>query len=267
MRREIPNPYLVLDNVAASRTYGTGKGGQFVNLGPITMAFGRGEAVGIVGHRKDGVDLLVDLLVSTSQSHEGRIYSRGDVVFLGSANDFDPDATLHFNLSTMGMAYRLSGRHLKSLISIVADQAGVGDMLGFPVSSLDDEVLQRARIHMALSLARPVTVIYPVSAMATALIDEVILEHIYTYLAEGGSLVMVNQEMPALMKIPSTVYWLEDGQLVGQGPPPKIRRVRTELERARTSRESAKIERLIRNRDIELSVQRLLVVNGASGNE
>ncbi|GAB3752318.1 hypothetical protein GCM10027591_00180 [Zhihengliuella somnathii] len=254
--------HLVLHGVVATHSYGSGKAALEVSLGPLSLALAPGETVGIIGNRQDGVDLLVDLIVGSVTPEQGRIFSRHDVVVLTGANSFDPQETLRFNLTSMGMAYKISGRALKRMIESVAIDADVEDLLGMTVGNLEEDVVQRARLHMGLALQRPVMVLHPASAFFEATDDDYGAAHLDAYRQSGGTVVMTSPEARALMDRPDRILWMEDGQLVGEAGPGRMRKMKAALVKAQRSNDQAEIERIRKVRRTKIPPQQI-VLHGA----
>ncbi|MBG6083555.1 hypothetical protein [Zhihengliuella flava] len=256
------HPHLVLHNVAATHTYGSGKTALEVHLGPLSVALFPGETVGIIGNRQDGVDLLIDLIVGSVGAASGRVFSRHDVVVLTGANTFDPQESLRFNLTSMGMAYKISGRALKRMIESVAIDADVTDLLGMTVGNVEEDVVQRARLHMGLALQRPVMVLHPASAFFEAIDDEYGAAHLDAFRESGGSVVMTAPEARVLMNRPDRILWMEDGQLVGEADPGRMRKMKAALVKAQRAQDEAEIRRIHRVRKNQIPPRRI-VLHGA----
>ena len=227
--------------------------GDLEVLKGITLTVHRGEVVCVIGPSGSGKSTLLRCVNMLEQPTQGRIFILNDEIT-------DPDADIDAIRTKMGMVFQQFNLfpHLTAMQNCTIAQirvlkknaaeaqkfaqanlekVGLGDRgQSFP-AQMSGGQQQRVAIARALSMD-PEMMLFdePTSALDPELVGDVLA--VMRNLAQGGmTMMVVTHEMAFAREVADRVIFMDDGQIVEQGPPsevignPKEERTRTFLKR------------------------------------
>ena len=188
-------------------------------LDDVSLAFGDGDRVGLVGDNGAGKTTLLRVLAGVYEPTRGRVWRGGRVgsllnVLLG----FDEEATGFENIVTCGLLAGLDAAAARARVGEIAAFTELGDYLAMPVHSYSTGM--RFRLGFAVWTGFEPDILLVDEWMAVG--DRRFLDKAYRRLeafADGvGIVVLASQDTALLRRVCSTAVLLESGRVRAARP-------------------------------------------------
>lgn len=201
----------------------SGRSRQLVHaVKPLSLTICEGESVGIVGSNGSGKSTLLRTIAGLLPPTTGEVYANSEPMLLGVAAALRPGLSGWRNIEIGLLALATPRDQLPTLMQEVADFAEIGDAIHRPLGTYSSGM--RARVHFAIA-----TTIEPRILM----IDEALgvgdksfksksYARIDTLRNRAGTIVFVSHSNAEVERVCNRVIWLEQGQIVADGPTPEV---------------------------------------------
>ncbi|MEE1620742.1 hypothetical protein ACQ7DA_07715 [Zafaria sp. J156] len=193
-------------------------------LRDLTFLVAPGEAVGVLGTRKDGADDVVDLVCGSTAPDRGTVYVEESVATVTRATAFTLDESLQFNMERVAMGYGINGAALKSTVRLVGEEAEAAEDLPRLVADCEELVIERVRLCLALATGAPLLLLDEPAAQGRALTSDDAAERLGRYLRQGGSMLVVSKSPRLLSQLTERSLWLHEGEVLAEGPSATVAR-------------------------------------------
>lgn len=244
--------------------------GEFAAVKNVSFNLERSEALAIIGASGSGKTTLLRCLNFLEIPDAGKIIVKGETILDANTAKQNSDATMRKNRLHFGLVFQSFNlfpqytalRNVTIALELLAksedgyrankaailadiekrakeilDSVGLSDRLGHYPSELSGGQQQRVAIARALAL-KPDILCFdePTSALDPELTGEV-LKVIKSLAALETTMIIVTHEMQFAREVADTVIFMDDGNIVEQGPPeevfgnPKEERTKQFLER------------------------------------
>ncbi|PSJ39646.1 ABC transporter ATP-binding protein [Allosphingosinicella deserti] len=191
---------------------------EFWALDDIHFSLGRGEALAVVGHNGAGKSTLLKLLFGLVKPDRGEIAIRGRaeaLIELGTG--FNPVLSGRENVRVSAAYHALDRRAADRLVDDVADFAELGAFFDAPVQSFSSGMKARLAYAVIAHLKPDLLLVDEALAVGDAAFQRKCVAHMRSYLAEGGSLLLVSHSLHQIQAVCDRGILLEQGRLVFEG--------------------------------------------------
>ena len=188
-------------------------------LDDVSLSFGDGDRVGVLGTNGAGKSTLLRVLAGVYEPTVGQVWARGRI---GSLLDvtlgFDGEATGHENIVNCGLLVGLSIAEVRERAGEIAEFTELGDYLGLPVHTYSTGM--RFRLGFAVCTSFEPEIVLMDEWMAVG--DRGFLDKAYrrleAFAGGAGVAVFASQDRELLRRLCSTAVLLDSGRVRATGP-------------------------------------------------
>lgn len=188
-------------------------------LDDVSLAFGMGDRVAILGANGAGKTTLLRVLAGIYEPTAGRVWRRGRV---GSLLDLllglDEDATGHENIVTCGLLAGLSAAEARERAAEAADFTGLGDYLAMPVHAYSTGMRFRLGFSAWTCFEPDILLVDEWLSVGDADFLEQAHRRLETFADGVGIVLLASQNLALLERLCSTAVLLDGGRVRASGP-------------------------------------------------
>jgi ABC-2 type transport system ATP-binding protein/lipopolysaccharide transport system ATP-binding protein len=192
-------------------------------LRDIDLQIGQGEVVGIIGRNGAGKTTLLRILARITEPTVGVSRTRGRVgALLEVGTGFHPELTGRENVFLNGAILGMSTAEVRGRFDEIIDFAGVGRFVDTPLKRYSSGMELRLAFAVAAHFEPDVIVVDEVLAVGDAEFQRRCLGRMTELTEEGRTVLFVTHDHGAMARLVSRVVWLDAGEIVADGPAPKV---------------------------------------------
>jgi ABC-type polysaccharide/polyol phosphate transport system ATPase subunit len=191
---------------------------EFWALQDISFEVHAGEALAVIGPNGAGKSTLLKLLSGLIKPDRGRINLHGRVgslIELGSG--FQPALTGRENIYINAAMLGLSDQQVKPLVAEIIDFAEIGAFIDTPLGNYSSGMWVRLAYAIATCLKPDVLLVDEVLAVGDLAFQRKCMQHLLTYLRNGGTLILVSHNLYMVQNICARSLVLDRGRVVFAG--------------------------------------------------
>lgn len=189
-------------------------------LKDVSFDIYHGEVVGIIGHNGAGKSTLLKILSRITEPSEGRIGIHGRVgSLLEVGTGFHPELTGRENIFLNGAILGMRRVEIIRKFDEIVEFAGVGKFLDTPVKFYSSGMYMRLAFAVAAHLEPEILIVDEVLSVGDAQFQKKCLGKMGEVAQSGRTVIFVSHNMAAVERLCSKVIVLENGQVIGNGPP------------------------------------------------
>ena len=189
-------------------------------LRDVSFAVGRGESVGVIGANGSGKSTLLHVLCGTLAPSAGTVRTSGRIgALLELGTGFVADLTGRENVRLSGLLHGLDEAAVASREADIAAFADIGAYLDQPVRTYSSGMYVRLAFAVMAHVDADVMIVDEALAVGDIRFVQKCLAHLERFRANGGTLLFVSHDLPAVQRLCQRVIWLDRGQLRMDGPP------------------------------------------------
>ena len=184
----------------------------------IDLEITRGQSLAIIGRNGAGKSTLLKIISGVIQATEGDMKinaSIGALLELGSG--FDPEYTGYENLKLAAALAGIPAKDLDEKIQQMIEFADIGDSIHEPVKHYSSGMVVRLGFSVITVTQPDLLITDEVLAVGDEKFQRKCIRWIDSYLAAGGTLLLVSHSMYHVQKICNQAIWLEDGTIKMRG--------------------------------------------------
>ncbi len=207
-------------------------------LSDVSLRFGDGDRVGIIGHNGAGkstlLKVLADIYPLTSgvRRVEGRVSALFNILF-----GFEPQATGWDNIRYCGYLQGESRRQIRQKIKAIGEFSELGDHLRMPVQYYSTGMRMRLGFSIATAIEPDILLVDEALSAGDVYFRAKAKARIRSVMSSASIVVAVSHDHKMLMKLCDRMIWLKDGRIEAQGRPHEVvRAYRTELRRRKATK-------------------------------
>ena len=188
-------------------------------LDDVSLAFGDGDRVGILGGNGAGKTTLLRVLAGIYEPTRGRVWADGRIgslldVMLG----FDDGATGYENLMTCGLLVGLSRAEVRERTEEIAEFTELGDYLGMPMHAYSTGMRFRLGFAVCTSFEPEILLMDEWIAVGDRAFLEKVHRRLEAFAGGAGVVVLASQDHALLRRVCSTAILLDAGRVRATGP-------------------------------------------------
>lgn len=208
-----------------------------------------GESIGIIGTNGSGKSTLLRAIAGLMPPAAGRVWVSGEPALLGVNAVLMPKMTGERNIYIGAQAMGLSRGQIERRFDDIVEFSGIGDAVYRPMSTYSSG--QAARLRFAISTATAPDILMVDEALSTgdAAFRAKSSRRIRQIREEASTVFLVSHSNATVRQICDRVLWLEQGELLMDGPTDEVLsayKERTDALAAGTSRE----RRIVQDKDV-----------------
>jgi lipopolysaccharide transport system ATP-binding protein len=188
-------------------------------LRDIQFTLQTGFVHGIVGANGAGKSVLLKILSRVTRPSEGWADVRGRVVSLLEASaGFHPELTGRENVFFVGTLLGRSKADVDSLFDDIAAFSGVESFLDTPVKRYSNGMKTRLAFSVGVHLEPELLILDEALSVEDVDFRDRSLTRMREHAAQGGTVLFVSHDMPAITAVCHDALYLSKGELVAHGP-------------------------------------------------
>ena len=185
----------------------------------VSFDVAEGEVVGLIGGNGAGKSTILKILTRITEPTSGRavIHGRtGSLLEVGTG--FHPELTGRENIYMNGTILGMKRHEIASKFDEIVDFSGVEQFLDTPVKRYSSGMYVRLAFAVAAHLEPEVLLIDEVLAVGDASFQKKCLGKMDEISRGGRTIIFVSHNMSAIQSLCHRCVWLQDGEVVRQGP-------------------------------------------------
>lgn len=187
-------------------------------LQDVSLKVMRGESLGIIGENGAGKSTLLKLLTGVLRPSCGQVRLNGSVgALLELGAGFHPDLTGRQNIELAGSLSGYSRRQMRELSDRIIEFADIGHYIDEPVKHYSSGMVVRLGFGVLVHRKPDLLITDEVLAVGDESFQKKCVRWTESYLAEGGTLILVSHSMYHVQKLCRRALWLQRGQVAGYG--------------------------------------------------
>jgi ABC-type polysaccharide/polyol phosphate transport system ATPase subunit len=188
-------------------------------LSDVTLAIGRGESVGIIGHNGAGKSTLLKVISRVLEPTRGRVRVRGSVApVLELGTGFDPELTGLENIYLNALLFGRRRVEIDRQVDAIVEASGLGDFVRAPIRNYSSGMRARLGFAVATAWVPDILILDEVLAVGDATFRQYCLERMQQFREAGTTLLFVSHDPEAVLRSCARCVWLDHGRLREDGP-------------------------------------------------
>lgn len=203
---------------------------RFVALRSVSINLRHREKLGIVGRNGAGKSTLLRIIADVLKPDSGEVvrnHGRCQLLTLGLG--FVPHLSGRENAILGGLLQGLSRREIEAKLEDIAEFSELGDFFDQPFSTYSSGMRARLGFSVALQLQPDILLIDEVLAVGDAAFKQKSKAALADRLNSDATVVLVSHDERLIAELCDRVVWLEQGQVVEQGPTAEVMQRYAEL--------------------------------------
>jgi ABC-2 type transport system ATP-binding protein len=194
---------------------------DFWALRDVSLAIGRGEAVGLVGRNGSGKSTLLKLIAGIHRPTSGRVLVRrgakiGTMIELGVG--FHPELSGRENVYLNASVYGLSRADVDRIYDAVVDYSEIAQFIDEPIKNYSSGMVMRLAFAVAAHLDPEVLLLDEIFAVGDEMFQAKCRQTMKRFVDEGRTVVFVSHSAATVAQTCNRVCVLKDGRKVFDGP-------------------------------------------------
>lgn len=187
-------------------------------LQDVSFQVEKGTALGVVGHNGTGKSTLLSLLLNTMVPDKGVIRTVGRMAsLLELGAGFHPELTGRENMHLYGSILGMALADIKRQMDSIIDFSELGDAIESPIRTYSNGMIARLGYAVMAHATADVLLIDEVLAVGDERFQSKCINHLRGFKAQGGTLIIVSHDLPALETMCEHGILLSGGKLCYQG--------------------------------------------------
>jgi ABC-type polysaccharide/polyol phosphate transport system ATPase subunit len=209
-------------------------------LRDVSLVFGEGERVGIIGHNGAGKSTLLRLLAGIYPPTRGRRTVQGRISSLFDITlGFEPDANGWENIAYRGYLQGETPKTIRAKIEAIADFSELGDFLKMPVRYYSAGMLVRLAFSIATAVEPEILLVDEVLSVGDLAFQQRAQQRMREMMDRARLIIAVSHDLASLAKLCDRAVWMDHGQVRQVGEVAEVTAAYTESVRVAQSQAAA----------------------------
>jgi ABC-type polysaccharide/polyol phosphate transport system ATPase subunit len=195
----------------------------FYALKDVSLEFGHGETVGIIGRNGSGKSTLLKILAGIVKPTCGRVQVDGKLsalIELGAG--FHPEISGRENIFINGIILGLSKAELRARFDEIVSFAGLEEFIDAPVRTYSSGMYVRLGFSIAIHVNPDVLLIDEILAVGDEKFAHKCLDKMAEFRKSGKTIVLVSHNLSQIEKFCDRAVWIEKGRVANDGGPRRV---------------------------------------------
>ena len=188
-------------------------------LEDVSLVFGHGDRVGLVGRNGAGKSTLLRVLAGGYEPTHGHVWRRGRTASLLSVSlGIDPEGTGYENIMTRGLFLGLVPEQVRERMEEIAEFTELGGYLAMPVHTYSAGMRLRLAFAVCTCFEPEILLMDEWLSVGDASFVERARRRLVGFVERAGILVLASQNHTLLERVCATGVALEAGRVKARGP-------------------------------------------------
>ncbi len=189
-------------------------------LNNVSFTIYKGEIVGIVGKNGAGKSTLLNVLSQITPPTSGVIEFNGTVTsILGIGAGFHPELSGRENVFLNGAILGFQKKIIEEGLDDIIEFSGLRDFIDTPVKFYSSGMYLRLAFSIFAKLTSDILLLDEVLSVGDAAFRKKCVKLITEIAAKGATIVLVSHDISDVLRLCTRCIYLENGEMVMQGPP------------------------------------------------
>lgn len=199
------------------------KSGRYVHaLRGVSFVAEQGESIGVLGRNGSGKSTLMRLIAGKEAPTEGEILVSSAPTLLNVSAALQPRLSGLENIRLGLLAQGISPEEIPTLSEDIQDFADIGNAVNRPMSTYSSGMGARLKFAISTSVKREILLIDEALATGDAAFTKKAQDRMASFLSDSGTIFLVSHAMSTIKSICLRAIWLNDGEIIADGPAPEI---------------------------------------------
>ena len=192
---------------------------QIRSLNGVSLAIGRGERGGLVGHNGAGKTTLLRVIAGIYHPTGGVAEIRGTCTSLIDIHlGIDPEATGRENIVLRGTIMGLSRWRIEGLMDEVIEFSGLGEFIDMPFRTYSSGMQMRLAFAVSTAVRPQILIMDEWLSTGDAAFSDRARQRMQEVVRSTDILVLASHSREVLLQNCQRLIWLEHGEVVMDGP-------------------------------------------------
>ncbi len=192
---------------------------DFWALRDVSLAFRKGERIGVLGHNGAGKSTLLRLLARIYPPSSGTVAVRGNVApLIEMGAGFNMELSGTDNILLNGAMLGIARREMAKKIDGIYEYTGLREFADLPLKYYSSGMYMRLAFSIATEVEPDILLLDEALSAGDAAFREKAQERILGLLDRSQVVVIVSHDMDALRRMCTRGVWMKKGRVVGDGP-------------------------------------------------
>ncbi|UCG24110.1 MAG: ABC transporter ATP-binding protein [Chloroflexota bacterium] len=188
-----------------------------------TFSVAAGESIALVGRNGSGKSTILKLTAGILRPSSGRVEVRGRLsAMLELGAGFHPDLTGQENIRLNASILGLTNAEIDEIYDEIIEFSELGEFINMPVKHYSSGMYMRLGFSVAVHIAPDVLLIDEILAVGDQSFQDKCIERLHELKASGTTVVFVSHNPSTVLSLCERALWIEDGQVVADGPSSQI---------------------------------------------
>ena len=183
----------------------------------VSFVAREGDAIGLIGRNGSGKSTLLQAVAGLLPIADGRVYTSAQPSLLGVNAALLAQLTGERNIELGSLAMGLSPDEAASRRDAIVEFAGIGDFVGYPMSTYSSGMGARLRFAIAASVTHEILLIDEALATGDAEFQRKSQARIMELREQAGTVFLVTHSSQIVRETCNRAIWLEQGKILMDG--------------------------------------------------
>lgn len=196
---------------------------RFVHaLKGVSFIAEQGESIGVLGRNGSGKSTLMRLIAGKEAPTEGEILVSSTPTLLNVSAALQPRLSGLQNIRLGLLAQGIHPKDIPVLSENIQEFADIGNAVNRPMNTYSSGMGARLKFAISTSVKRQVLLIDEALATGDAAFTKKAQDRMMSFLTDSGTIFLVSHAMPTIKNICSRAIWLNDGEIIADGPAEEV---------------------------------------------
>lgn len=192
-------------------------------LKDVSFDLQRGERLGVIGRNGAGKTTLLKILSRLIYPTEGEAVIRGRTTALfGVGTGFKPKLTGRENILYSAALHGMTKREIRDRMDEIIEFSGIERFIDMPIHHYSKGMYARLAFSVAAHLDSEILLLDEVLAGGDIGFQKKCLARMEGLAGAGRTILFVSHNMNAVIGLCNRCIWIEEGQIVEEGPPRNV---------------------------------------------
>jgi lipopolysaccharide transport system ATP-binding protein len=189
----------------------------------ITLDIQEGEKVGIIGKNGSGKSTLLKAIAGLYPLQSGTIETAGKIRSMFELNvGFESEATGRENITYRGLLLGETPKGIQQKEEEIIAFADLGDFIDYPLKTYSSGMIVRLAFAISTAVRGNILLLDETLAAGDAAFQEKVRRRLGEMIEQAKILVVVSHDMQTIRRICNRVIYLQNGQVIADGPADEI---------------------------------------------
>ena len=192
-------------------------------LNDISFDVQKGDKLGILGFNGAGKSTLLKILAGIYEPTHGKITINGKVApLLELSAGFDKNYTGKNNIYLNGAFLSMDKDFLDEKFDEIVEFSELGDFINYPVKNYSSGMRAKLGFSIATLIEPDILIVDEILSVGDIKFRKKSSEKINELMSEGVTVLLVSHSINQIRKICNKCIWIENGQIVMEGPSDEV---------------------------------------------